>query len=387
LAILAIAQLMVVLDATIVNIALPSAQRALHFANSERQWIVTAYALAFGSLLLLGGRISDLLGRKWTFIVGLAGFATASAVGGALALLHNQAPAVKPKLDIPGVLTVSAGLFSLVFGFSHAETTSWANHTTVAFLTGGALLLALFAVIQSRSRNPLLPLRVVTNRNRGASFLSIGIAGAAVFAVFLFLTYYLQQVRGYTPIRTGVAFLPISAAVMLAAIIATNKLRPRVGPRPLMIAGMLLGGGGMLYLTRLTLASSYATGILPALIMIGIGIGLVFSTSINSATLGVEPADAGVASATVSASQQVGGSLGTALLSTIAASALTNYITSAHTHPTRLLLAHAALHGDTTAFAWAAVIFAAGAVIAATLFEHGTKALGIKATAAPATAH
>ncbi len=475
LAILAIAQLMVVLDATIVNIALPSAQRALHFANSERQWIVTAYALAFGSLLLLGGRISDLVGRKWTFIVGLAGFATASAVGGAaqsfgmlaiaracqgafgallapaalslmtttftdpdernkafgiwgaiagsggaiglildgvltqtlswrysmyvnlvfatiavtgaLALLHNQAPAVKPKLDIPGVLTVSAGLFSLVFGFSHAETTSWASHTTIVFLTGGALLLALFAVIQSRSRNPLLPLRVVTNRNRGASFLSIGIAGAAVFAVFLFLTYYLQQVRGYTPIRTGVAFLPISAAVMLAAIISTNRLRPRVGPRPLMIAGMLLGGGGMLYLTRLTLASSYATGILPALIMIGIGIGLVFSTSINSATLGVEPADTGVASATVSASQQVGGSLGTALLSTIAANALTNHITSAHTHPTRLLLAHAALHGDTTAFAWAALIFAAGAVIAATLFEHGTKALGIKATAAPATAH
>jgi len=474
LTILAIAQLMVVLDATIVNIALPSAQRALHFANSERQWIVTAYALGFGSLLLLGGRISDLVGRKWTFIVGLAGFAPASAVGGAaqsfgmlaiaracqgafgallapaalslmtttftdpdernkafgiwgaiaggggaiglilggvltqtlswrysmyvnlvfatiavtgaLALLHNQAPAVKPKLDIPGVLTVTAGLFSLVFGFSHAETTSWASHTTIAFLTGGALLLALFAVIQSRSRNPLLPLRVVTNRNRGASFLSIGIAGAVVFAVFLFLTYYLQQVRGYTPIRTSVAFLPISAAVVLAAIIATNRLRPRVGPRPLMTAGMLLGGGGMLYLTRLTLASSYATGILPALIMIGIGIGLVFSTSINS-TLGVEPVDAGVASATVSASQQVGGSLGTALLSTIAASALTNYITSAHTHPTRLLLAHAALHGDTTAFAWAAVIFAAGAVIAATLFEHGTKALGIKATAAPATAH
>ena len=337
---------MVVLDATIVNIALPSAQRALHFANSERQWIVTAYALAFGSLLLLGGRISDLLGRKWTFIVGLAGFATASAIGGAarsfgmlagarasqgafgallapaalslmtttftdpdernkafgiwgaiagsgaaiglilggvltqtlswrysmyvnlvfatiaiagaLALLHNQAPAVKPKLDIPGALTVSAGLFSLVYGFSHAQTSSWGDHTTIAFLIGGVLLLAVFAVIQSRSRNPLLPLRIVTNRNRAASFLSIGIAGAAAFAVFLFLTYYLQQIRGYTPIRTGIAFLPISAAVMLAAIIATNKLRPRVGPRPLMIAGMLLGGSGMLYLTRLTLASSYA---------------------------------------------------------------------------------------------------------------------------------
>jgi EmrB/QacA subfamily drug resistance transporter len=475
LAILATAQLMVVLDATIVNIALPSAQRALHFANSERQWIVTAYALAFGSLLLLGGRISDLLGRKWTFIAGLAGFATASAVGGAaqsfgmlavaracqgafaallapaalslmtttftdpdernkafgiwgaiagsgaaiglilggvltqtlswrysmyvnlvfaviavagaLALLHNQAPAIKPKLDIPGALTVSAGLFSLVYGFSHAQTTGWGNHTTIAFLIGGAVLLAVFAVFQSRSRNPLLPLRIVTNRNRAASFLSIGIAGAAAFAVFLFLTYYLQQIRGYTPIRTGVAFLPISAAVMLAAIIATNKLRPRVGPRPLMVAGMLLGGSGMLCLTRLTLASSYATGILPALIMIGVGVGLVFSTSINSATLGVEPADAGVASATVSASQQIGGSLGTSLLSTIAASALTNYVASAQAHPTPVLLAHAALHGDTTAFAWAAAIFAAGALIAAGLFEHGTKALRVEAMAAPAPAH
>ena len=275
LLILALAQLMVVLDATIVNIALPSAQRALHFANSERQWIVTAYALAFGSLLLLGGRISDTFGRKWTFVGGLAGFAIASAVGGAaqsfdmlaaartfqgafgallapaamslltttftdpaernkafgiwgaiagagasvglilggvltqtlswrysmyvnlifatigivgaLTLLRNEAPAVKPKLDIPGVLSVSAGLFSLVFGFSHAETTSWGNHTTVAFLIAGVLLLALFAVIQYRSRNPLLPLRVVTNRNRAGSFLTIGVAGSAVFAVFLFL--------------------------------------------------------------------------------------------------------------------------------------------------------------------------------------------------------
>ena len=475
LTILAIAQLMVVLDATIVNIALPSAQRALHFANSERQWIVTAYALAFGSLLLLGGRLSDLLGRKWTFIAGLAGFATASAAGGAaqsfgmlaaarafqgafgallapaalslmtttftdpgernkafgiwgaiagsgaaiglilggvltqtlswrysmyvnlafatiavagaLTLLHNQVPAVKPRLDIPGVLTVSAGLFSLVYGFSHAQTTSWGNHTTIGFLFTGVLLLAAFAVLETRSANPLLPLRIVTNRNRGASFLSIGIAGAAILALLLFLTYYLQQDRGYSPITTGVSFLPMAASVMASAMIATNKLRPRFGPRPLVVIGMLLGGGGMLYLTRLGVASSYVTGILPALVMLGVGFGLVISTSINSATLGVRPADAGVASATVSASQQVGGSLGTALLSTIATSALANYVTSAHAHPTRLLIAHAAVHGDTTAFAWAAVMFALGAVIAAALFERGTNALTVDASAAPATAH
>ena len=474
LAILAIAQLMVVLDATIVNIALPSAQRALHFPGSERQWIVTAYALAFGSLLLLGGRISDLLGRKWTFIAGLAGFATASAVGGAaqsfgmlvgarafqgafgallapaalslmtttftdpsernkafgiwgaiagaggaiglilggvltqtlswrysmyvnlvfatiaitggLTLLRNQAPAIKPKLDIPGVLTVSAGLSSLVYGFSHAQTSSWGDHTTIAFLIAGALLLAVFALLESRTDHPLLPLRIVTNRNRAAAFLSIGIAGAAVFAVFLFLTYYLQQGRGYTPIQTGVAFLPMSAAIMLSAIIATTRLRPVLGPRPLMVAGMLLGAGGMLYLTRLTVAASYATGILPALIMAGVGLGLVFSTSINSATLGVEPADAGVASATVSASQQTGASLGVALLSTVAASAVTSYIAGAGAHPARLMLAHAAVHGDTTAFVWAAAIFSAGALIAAALFERGTKALAVDARTAAATA-
>jgi EmrB/QacA subfamily drug resistance transporter len=475
LVILALAQLMVVLDATIVNIALPSAQRALHFANSDRQWIVTAYALAFGSLLLLGGRISDLFGRKWTFIAGLAGFAIASAVGGAaqsfgmlavsrtfqgafgallapaamslltttfldpternkafgiwgaiagsgasiglilggvltqtlswrysmyvnlvfaiiaiagaLILLHNEAPAVKPKLDIPGVLTVSAGLFSLVFGFSHAETTSWTNPTTLGFLIGGAVLLIVFAIIQSRSRNPLLPLRVVTNRNRAASFITIGISGSAVFGVFLFLTYYLQQTRGYSPVATGIAFLPMTAAVMISAAVATNKLRARFGPRPLVVTGMVLGAAGMLYLSRIGVSSSYASAILPALIAIGVGLGLSMASAMNSATLGVDAADAGVASATVSASQQIGGSLGTALLSTIATSALTSYITGAHAHVTQALIAHAAVHADTTAFAWAAAIFAIGAVLAGSLFERGTKALEVEPGMAPALAH
>ncbi len=475
LVILALAQLMVVLDATIVNIALPSAQRALHFANSDRQWIVTAYALAFGSLLLLGGRISDLFGRKWTFIGGLAGFAIASAVGGAaqsfgmlaasrtfqgafgallapaamslltttfldpaernkafgiwgaiagsgasiglilggvltqtlswrysmyvnlvfaaiaiagaLALLHNEAPATKPKLDIPGVLTVSAGLFSLVFGFSHAETASWSNPTTLGFLISGVILLIAFAAIQSRSRNPLLPLRVVTNRNRAGSFITIGISGSAVFGVFLFLTYYLQQNRGYSPVATGIAFLPMTAAVMISAAVATNKLRARFGPRPLVVTGMALGAAGMLYLTGLGVSSSYATAILPALIAIGAGLGLAMASAMNSATLGVDPADAGVASATVSASQQIGGSLGTALLSTIATSALTNYITGAHAHASQALIAHAAVHADTTAFAWAAAIFAIGGVIAGSLFERGTKALEVDAGMAPALAH
>ena len=455
LAILGIAQLMVVLDATIVNIALPSAQQALHFSNDNRQWIVTAYALAFGSLLLIGGRISDLFGRKWTFIVGLAGFAIASAIGGAaqnftelvaartfqgafgallapaalslltttftddgernkafgiysaiagsgasvglllggvltqylswrfsmyvnlvfaaiaiaggLALLHNQAAVNRPRLDWPGAVTVSGGLFALVYGFSHAETTSWTNPLTIGMLGGGVVLLALFAWIESRVANPLLPLRVVTDRNRGASFLSIGISGAAMFGVFLFLTYYLQQTRGYSPVATGLAFLPMTAVVMVSAVIGNTKLRARFGPRILVVTGMLLGSGGMYYLTRLGMSSSYVTDILPALVMMGVGIGLVMSSSMSGATLGVEPQDAGVASATVSASQQVGGSIGTALLSTLAASAATSML--AGTRPTPQLIAQASIHGYTTAFAVAAAIFAVGAIVAAVLFE------------------
>jgi EmrB/QacA subfamily drug resistance transporter len=459
LAILGIAQLMVVLDATIVNIALPSAQKALHFTNDNRQWIVTAYALAFGSLLLLGGRISDLFGRKWTFVIGLSGFAIASAIGGAaqsfgmlagarafqgafgallapaamslltttftepaertkafgifgaiagsgasiglllggvltqtlnwrfsmyvnlvfavvavagaLVLLHNQAPAEKPKVDIPGVVTVSAGLFAIVYGFSHAQTTSWGNQVTIGMLATGVLLLLVFAWLQARVAHPLLPLKVVAARNRGASFLSIGISGSAVFAVFLFLTYYLQQSRGYTPIATGLAFLPMTAAIMVTAVVGTTKLRGRFGPRVLVGGGMALGSLGMLGLTRLGLDSSYAGAILPWLLVMGVGMGLVFSTAMNAATLGVEPSDAGVASAMVNASQQVGGSLGTALLSTLAASAATSYLSGSR--PSSALLAHAAVHGYTTAFAVAAGIFAVGAIVAVTVYERGVK--------------
>jgi EmrB/QacA subfamily drug resistance transporter len=456
LAILGIAQLMVVLDATIVNIALPSAQKALHFSNDNRQWIVTAYSLAFGSLLLLGGKLSDLFGRKSTFIVGLAGFAIASGIGGAsqsfamltaartlqgafgallapaalslltttftetsernkafgvfgaiagsgasvglllggiltqylswrfcmyvnvvfavigisgaVALLHNQAPAVKPKIDIPGALTVFGGLFALVYGFNHAETTSWGNPLTVAMLAAGVVLLAVFVAIERRVRNPLLPLRVVRDRNRGASYLSVGLAFAAMFGVFLFLTYYLQQTRGYSPVETGLAFLPLTAVVMVTAITATTRLRGRFGPRALVVVGLLCGAGAMLILTGLGVSSSYVTAILPALVLMGIGLGLVFATSINSATLGVEPSDAGVASATVNASQQIGGSLGTALLSTIAASAATSFLTGG-SRPTPALIAQASVHGYTTAFAVSAGIFAVAALIAGVLYE------------------
>jgi EmrB/QacA subfamily drug resistance transporter len=459
LAILGIAQLMVVLDATIVNIALPSAQTALHFTNDNRQWIITAYSLAFGSMLLLGGKLGDMFGRKWTFIAGLCGFALASAAGGAaqsfgmlaaaralqggfgallapaalslltttfpdsaernkafgvfgaiagsgaslglllggaltqalswravmyvnlvfaavavagaLVLLTNQAPERKPKLDITGALTISAGLFALVFGFSHAQTSGWGNQLTVGMLAAGVVLIALFAWLERRSEHPLLPLRVVTDRSRGASFLSIGISGAAMFGVFLFLTYYLQQTRGLSPVTTGLAFLPMTATVMVTAVMATTRLRARFGPRLLVSLGMTLGGLGMASLTRIGVHSAYTSAILPGLLVMGVGLGLVISTAINTATLGVRPADAGVASATVNASQQIGGSLGTALLSTLAASTASSFLSGAR--PTSSLIAQAAVHGYTTGFAWAAAIFAAGALVAVALYEPGVQ--------------
>jgi EmrB/QacA subfamily drug resistance transporter len=458
LAVLGIAQLMVVLDATVVNIALPSAQKALHFTNDNRQWIVTAYALAFGSLLLLGGRISDLFGRKWTFIIGLLGFAGASAVGGAsqsfgmlvgaravqgafgallapaalslmtttftdpgerarafglygaiagsgasiglllggaltdalswrytmyinllfaigatigaLALLVNQRPAERPRFDISGIAAVSGGLFSLVYGLSHAQTTSWGNTTTIGFLVAAGVLLAAFAVIERRVANPLLPGRVLADRDRAASLMSVGLGAAAIFGVFLFLTYYMQQNLRLSPVVNGVAFLPLTATIIVSAMVSSTRLLPRFGPRPLVVAGMSLGAAGMVYLTGLGVHSSYAAAILPSLVAMGLGFGMIFSSAINKATLGVRPADAGVASALVNANQQVGGSVGLALLSTMAATATNHFIGGQH--PTAALVAHATVHGYTTAFWWSAGIFALGAIVAALVYRPGT---------------
>ncbi|MDT7642928.1 MAG: hypothetical protein QOC83_7222 [Pseudonocardiales bacterium] len=448
LAVLGIAQLMVVLDATVVNIALPSAQKGLHFSNDSRQWIITAYALAFGSLLLLGGRIGDLFGRKRTFVGGAIGFAVASAFGGAaqsfdvlvaaralqgvfaallapaalslltttftdpdergkafavwgaigggagalglllggvltqslswrwtmfvnlgfaipaalgaFALLQSKSSAVKPRIDVPGTLTATGGLFALVYGLAHAQTHGWGSSTTVGFLVAGVLLLATFVAIQARSPHALLPLPIVRERNRGGSFLALGVIGAGMFGVFLFLTYYLQQNLGYSPLKTGFAFLPMTGALVITAGISARVL-PRSGPRPLFAVGMALAAVGLVLLAQLGLHASYATEVLPGLILVGAGIGLVFPPATNIATSGVNAADAGVASALVNTAPQVGGSIGTALLSTFAASATSSYL--AGTHATATVVARAAVHGYTTAFWWSAGIFAAGALI------------------------
>ena len=466
LAVIGLAQLMVVLDVTIVNIALPSAQRALHFSTVDRQWVVTAYALAFGSLLLLGGKLADLFGRKVTFLAGLIGFATASAVGGAatsfgmlvaaracqgafgallapsalslltttfsdakergkafgvygaiagaggavglvlggllteylswrwclyvnlffaaiaavgaVALLRRQPSADHPKLDLLGVLLVSGGMFCIVYGFANAAAHSWHTPSTWGFLATGVVLLAVFAWWETRAPAPLLPLRIVLDRNRSGAYLSILISGSGMFGLFLFLTYYLQVTLHYSPVVTGVAFLPMIGCIMISANVATIVLMPRFGPKPLVAAGMLIAAAGMLWLTRIGLHSSYVTAVLFPTMVIGLGLGQIIAPSINTGTFGVRPSDAGVASATVNTGQQLGGSIGTALLNTIAASAAASYIAThvspaavVHGRPSPGLLGLGLVHGYTTAFWWSAAIFACGAVVAGVLMRRG----------------
>jgi EmrB/QacA subfamily drug resistance transporter len=445
LGVIAIAQLMVVLDATVVNIALPSAQHDVGFSDDARQWIITAYALAFGSLLLLGGRLGDLFGRKWTFIGGLIGFAAASAIGGAvgsfgglvaaraaqgtfgallapsalallsttftdvaerakafgvfsaivasgsavglllggvltewlswrwcffvnlafaipaallaMSLLVNQPLRDRPRIDLPGSATATLGLFALVYGFSNSESHSWGHPLTIVMLAAGALLLTAFALIERRAKHPLLPLRILGDRTRGGAYLGLGLAAIAMFAAFLFLTYYLQRTKGYSPITTGFAFLPMTATIMAAAIAANVVLLRRVGARALQTLGMLLGACGMAGHAQLTADSSYAGHVLPCLLVLGLGLGNVFATTIASATHEVAEHDAGVASAMVSTMQQVGGSIGTALLSSIFASAVSGYAARGHS------LADAAVHGYSVAFWVAAGIFSVGSLV------------------------
>jgi EmrB/QacA subfamily drug resistance transporter len=461
LAILALAQLTVILDSTVVNIALPSAQKALDFSNNDRQWIVTAYSLAFGSLLLLGGRLADLFGRKRVLLVGLVGFAAASAVGGAatgfemlvaaravqgafgallapaalalltttftdrkeraqafgiygaiagggaavglllggflteylswrwcmyvnivltipaliggLILLVHRPSETRPRLDLPGTIAVSAGLFALVFGFSHAETGGWSSSVTIGSLIAAAVLLAVFVVIQQRSANPLLPLRIILDRNRGGAFIAMLLASAGLFGVFLFLTYYLQQNLGYSAVSTGVAFLPMVGLLIVVSAVASTVLATRVGPRITMPIGMLLGALGLAYLTQIGPNSTYVADLLPALLVIGAGLGLTFSSAINLATLGVDADDAGVASATVNTMQQVGGAVGTALLNTLAATAAASYLVGKTISPKVAELA--SIHSYTVAFWVSAGIFAAGSVLAALILRSGIPAI------------
>ncbi|NEE00898.1 MFS transporter [Phytoactinopolyspora halotolerans] len=462
LAIISIAQLMVVLDATIVNIALPSAQADLGISDGNRQWVITAYALAFGSLLLLGGRIADMWGRKNTFLTGLIGFAGASAIGGAavnegmmfasralqgvfgallapaalslltvmfidgkerakafgifgaiagggagvglvlggllteymdwrwvffvnipiaaVAFVGATAFVVEPKgtrnrspLDIPGTLLGTLGLVALVYGFTRAESEGWGDGVTLSMFVVTAVLLAAFIAVERRTAAPLLPLRVVLDRNRGGSYLALGLAIIAMFGLFLFLTYYMQLVKGYSPIRTGVAFLPMVAGMVIGSTQIGARLMVRIQPRYLMGPGLLVAAVGMLILTQLGIDSSYVGLILPAEILLGLGLGTTFMPAMSLSTHGVEPRDAGIASAMINTSQQIGGAIGTALLNTIAASAATTYITSniAGASSPELVQIEGQVHGYSTAIWWATAIVALSSLVAFVLINAG----------------
>ncbi|GAA3866507.1 MFS transporter [Streptomyces lacrimifluminis] len=462
---IALAQLMVVLDATIVNIALPSAQQDLGISDGNRQWVITAYALAFGGLLLFGGRIADIWGRKNTFVTGLIGFAGASALGGAATneamLLGSRAlqgafgallaPAAlsllavmftdakerakafgiygaiaggggavglilggflteyldwrwtffvnipfaivaavgayyvirepsgsrnRSPLDVPGVVLSTLGLVSLVYGFTRAESEGWSDSLTIGMFVASVVLLAAFVFVESRVKAPLLPLRVITERNRGGVYLSLGLAIIAMFGLFLFLTYYLQIVKGYSPVKTGFAFLPMIVGMITGSTQIGARLMTRVAPRLLMGPGFLLAALGMLLLTQMEIGSSYAALLLPAMLLLGLGMGTAFMPAMSLATLGVEPRDSGVASAMVNTSQQVGGAIGTALLNTIAASATTSYIadhigTATSRSQQQLVQLEAMVEGYTSAIWFAVGILVAAASIAFTFINAG----------------
>jgi EmrB/QacA subfamily drug resistance transporter len=454
LIVIVIAQLMVVLDASIVTVAIPSIQADLHISVADRQWAFTAYTLAFGGLLLLGGRIADYVGRKRIFEIGLIGFAAASVLGGvaqnaamlfgaraaqgafaallapaALSLLTvtftdakerarafgiygavsggamsiglimggmltqwaswrwtllvNVPFAVvalvgsrrlvseskaegKQHYDLFGTATVTAGLVALVYGFTKAETDGWSSGITICLLAAAVVLLVAFVAIEARSRHPLLPLRVLADRTRGGSFLANLLTIAGMFSTFLLLTYYLQGTLGYSALKTGLAYLPYSIGTFVGATLA-SQLMPRIGPRLLMVGGMLLGAIGLVMFAQIGVHTGFAGHVLPAEIVTSLGLGLAFVPLISTALVGVNPADAGVASALINTTQQIGNSLGTALLNTIAATATASFVASHGSSSA----AHAAglVHGYTTAFVIGAVFLGLSALVSLVLIK------------------
>ncbi|GAB2855635.1 MFS transporter [Actinoallomurus bryophytorum] len=409
LLVIATAQLMVVLDATVTNVALPRIQEALRFSAANLSWVVNAYALAFGGLLLLGGRAGDLLGRRRMFVVGLlvfsaaslaGGFATStgwllaaravqgaggaivapaalslivttfpegrpraramgvysamSVAGGALGLVAGGllvnyaswrwvlfvnvpfgvaaalaaplvlagAPRMAGRLDIPGALTGTAGVAALVYGLSGAATgpdgvSHWGDAKVVVSLAAGVVLLAAFGLVEARSRHALLPGRLLRDRARlGANLIMLGV-GTVLFGVFFFLTLFAQEVWGYSAIRTGVAFLPLTGAVLAGSVVASTLL-PRVGARPLLLAGTAGCAGGLFWLSLMTENAGYAGGLLGPILVTAAGLGLLFVPLPLVALAGVADSDSGVAASLLNATRQIGGAVGLAMLSTVA---------------------------------------------------------------------
>ena len=417
---IATAQLMVVLDATIVNVALPHIQTALHFSGTNLEWVVNAYTLAFGGLLLLGGRSGDLLGRRRIFIFGillfsvaslLGGFATDQAwllgarilqgIGGAFAaptslsliavtfpegrernramgvyaavsisgaaigmiaggllvsylnwrwvlfvnvpiglLVALLAPRVlreserrRGKFDLPGAITGSLGLAALVYGLSSAATTSngvshWGDTKVVASLVAAVVLLVAFGFIEVRSKHALVPIRVLRSRDRTGSYLISLCVGTAIFGMFFFLTIFVQTVWGYSPLKSGIAYLPMVATIMVGSAVS-SQLVSRIGARPLMVAGAAVATGGLFWLAQLNEHSTYAGGLLGPMMVTALGMGLIFVPLSLVSLARVADNDAGVASSLLNTGQQIGGSIGLAILGTVAWSAVASNLRSA----------------------------------------------------------
>ncbi|MFJ5119897.1 MFS transporter [Kitasatospora sp. NPDC088548] len=481
LTVIAIAQLMIVLDATIVNIALPSAQRDLGISDANRQWVITAYTLAFGGLLLLGGRLGDLFGRRRVFTVGLLGFALASALGGsasgpamlfgaralqgafgallapsALGLLSTTftdprergtafgvfgaiagggaaiglilggllteyldwrwclfvntpiaAAAAfaasyvltadhigkghRVRLDLPGAVLGCGGLLAVVFGMSEAVTRGWGNGLVLSALALGAVLLVVFVLVEKRTRHALLPLHIVADRNRGGAALSIGLTMIGMYGLFLFLTYYLQVIKHFSPVLSGLSFLPMTVSIVATSTGFSARMTTRVPTRNLVASGLVIAAGGMAWLTRMTVDSPWAGTVLPAELLLGFGMGMVFMPSTSLATLGVARNEAGAASATINSAQQVGGSFGTALLNTIAASATASYLATRIAADPRVR-AQGAVHGYVTATWVATGVLLLAALAAFLLINHrpapgeATRAVGVGVSAVGAGA-
>ncbi len=462
LALISMAQLMVVLDGTIVNIALPHIQSDLGFTNASLPWVVNAYALAFGGLLLLGGRIGDILGRRKVFMFGVVLFGVASFIGGiaqnetillasrilqgvaaaaaspnALALITTTFPAGKErnramavyaamsgagaavglilggllteaswrwtffintpiglivavlamrylgesarqtgKFDLPGAITGTVGLTSLVYGLTHAAESGWGDGTTIAFITVGVALIALFLFIEARSRHALMPFRILANRTRGISFFVMLIVGAALFSMFYFLGIYIQNVLGYSALKTGFAFLPFSFGIVIAAQLASTLIA-RMDPRWISGAGAAIAAGGMFGFTQLTVESGYFSGLLPFILLLSFGMGLIFVPLTLTAVSGVANEDSGVGSAVLNTVQQIGGAIGLALLGTVSTNAIKDKFTelapglqqAVQASPDQAkqlqgqATAVATTHGFTIAFMVSAIMFVGAAVI------------------------
>ena len=473
LGVIAMTVLLVILDATIVNIALPAVSADLEITAATQQWIVTAYTLTFGGFLLLGGRIADFWGRKRTYLVGAGGFAVASAIGGlaqneamlfgaralqgafgallapaSLALLtvlftdakerakafavygaiagggsavglllggvlteyadwrwcfwvnlpvaivaiiaaipivpESRAPG-DTSYDIPGAALVTLGLASFVYGFTRVAQKSqenaqpggsgdsgWSEPWALLFIAVGALLVAAFVVVELRTRNPLLPMRIVLDRNRGGAYLTSTFVGAGLIGAFFFLSLYFQQVLGYEPVEAGFASLPTTLGVLVSAG-AASALVPRTGPKPLMVLGGLLAAGGLFLMSFLDIDTGFWELAFPGQLLLGLGLGFTFVPLSNLALVGAGVHDAGAASAMLNATQQVGASIGTALLATLSVGAITDYfadaVASGADPRDPVVGLQAQVEGYTTAFTWASALLVIGALVSAVLIK------------------